>query len=582
MIIRRAFLIFMVLLLSGVPAMTGQAPLAAVKSEITDISVSVENGTSEIAIKCSSPFTYTIYKPADPYKIVVDLQDMSLGMFREKMDIDKAGVLEITPLTDSAKPDMARLEISLTVPADVEPVYNENSLILAFDNPDIMEEAEEITESDVMEETEEYVDEAELMEDVEPEETPVEEKQYTGEKISIDFQDAELVHVFRLIADVSGYNMVVSPDVKGKFSMKLLDVPWDQALDVILRNYSLSRSIEGKIIRIAPTSVLAREEEEIARAKESKEKAGDLVTKIYPINYANVEAIKAAITDAKILTKRGFISVDERTTSIIIKDVENKHEEYETLINALDMPTPQVSIEARIVEVRTNSLEELGIQWGVLGKPNPQTQVAGTGLASDTAFTSGKPMMVNLPASASAGTIGFGYIGAGALRALNIELSAIENSGKGKVISNPRVITMDNQEATIRQGKKIPYETISDEGTKTEFVDAALELKVTPHITPEGTILMSLNVNKNDADFDQTSGISGKPTIDTNEVSTQVLIKDSDTLALGGIFKTNYAETRVAVPGLSRIPFLGRIFQTERHLDDVTEILIFITPRIVK
>jgi type IV pilus assembly protein PilQ len=364
--------------------------------------------------------------------------------------------------------------------------------------------------------------------------------------------------------------------------MKLLDVPWDQALDVILRNYSLSRSIEGKIIRIAPTSVLAREEEEIARAKESKEKAGDLVTKIYPINYANVDAIKAAITDAKILTKRGFISVDERTTSIIIKDVDNKHEEYETLINALDMPTPQVSIEARIVEVRTNSLEELGIQWGVVGKPNPQTQIAGTGLASDTAFTSGKPMMVNLPASASAGTIGFGYIGAGALRALNIELSAIENAGKGKVISNPRVITMDNQEATIRQGKKIPYETISDEGTKTEFVDAALELKVTPHITPEGTILMSLNVNKNDADFDQTSGISGKPTIDTNEVSTQVLIKDSDTLALGGIFKTNDTETRVAVPGLSRIPFLGRLFQTESHKDEVTEILIFITPRIVK
>jgi type IV pilus assembly protein PilQ len=582
MIIRRAFLIFMVLVLSGVPAMTGQAPLAAVKSEIIDISVTVENGTSEIAIKCSAPFTYTIYKPADPYKIVVDLQDMSLGMFREKMDIDKAGVLEITPVTDSAKPDMARLEIALTVPADVEPVYNENSLILAFDNPDIMEEAEEIAEPETMEERVVYIDEEDPMEDDQPEEEPVIEKQYTGEKISIDFQDAELVHVFRLIADVSGYNMVVSPDVKGKFSMKLLDIPWDQALDVILRNYSLSKSIEGNIIRIAPTSVLAREEEEIARAKESKEKAGDLVTKIYPINYANVEAIKAAITDAKILTKRGFISTDERTTSIIIKDVDNKHVEYESIINALDMPTPQVSIEARIVEVRTNSLNELGIQWGVLGKPNPQTQISGTGLASDTAFASGKPMMVNLPAAGSAGTIGFGYIGAGALRALTIQLSAIENAGKGKTISNPRIITMDNQEATIRQGKKIPYETVSDEGTKTEFVDAALELKVTPHITPEGTILMNLNVNKNDANFDQTSGTSGKPTIDTNEVSTQVLIRDSDTLALGGIFKTDDSESHVSVPVLSKIPFLGRIFRSDSRQDEVTEILIFITPRIVK
>ena len=459
MIIRRAFLIFMILLLSGVPSLNGQAPLAAVKSEITDISVGVQNGTSEIEITCSAPFTYTIYKPADPYQIVIDLQDTGLGIFREKMNFDKAGVLDITPVSDGSAPDVARLQISLTVPADVEPVYNDTSLILAFDNPDMMEEAEEIAEPDVMvrEETEEYVDEAELMEDAEPQEKPVEEKQYTGEKISIDFQDAELIHVFRLIADVSGYNIVVSPDVKGKFSMKLMDVPWDQALDVILRNYTLSRSIEGNIIRIAPTSVLAREEEEIARAKESQEKAGNLVTKIYPINYAAVEAIKTAIVDAKILTKRGFISVDERTTSVIIKDVDNKHIEYEKIINALDMPTPQVSIEARIVEVRSNSLSDLGIQWGVLGKPSPQTHISGTGLATDTAFPAGKPMMVNLPAAAPAGTIGFGYIGAGALRALTLQLSAIENAGKGKTISNPRIITMDNQEAIIRQGKKIPY-----------------------------------------------------------------------------------------------------------------------------
>jgi type IV pilus assembly protein PilQ len=582
MIIRRAVLIFMILLLSGVPLLSGQAPLAAVNSEITDISVSVENGTSEIEITCSAPFTYTIYKPADPYQIVIDLQDTDLGIFREKMNFDKAGVLDITPVSDSNAPDVARLQISLTVPADVEPIYKDNSLILAFDNPDIMEEAEEIAGTDAMEEMEAYVDEAELMEDVEPEEKPVKEKQYTGEKISIDFQDAELIHVFRLIADISGYNIVVSPDVKGKFSMKLMDVPWDQALDVILRNYTLSKSIEGNIIRIAPTSVLAREEEEIARAKESQEKAGNLVTKIYPINYADVEAIKTTIADAKILTKRGFISVDERTTSIIIKDVDNKHPEYEKIINALDMPTPQVSIEARIVEVRTNSLRDLGIQWGVLGKPNPQTQIAGTGLASDTDFSSGKPMMVNLPASAAAGSIGFGYIGAGALRALNIELTAIENAGNGRTISNPRVITMDNQEAVIRQGKKIPYTTVSDEGTKTEFVDAALELKVTPHITPEGTILMTLNVNKNDANFEQTSGIGDVPTIDTNEISTQVLIKDSDTLALGGIFKTNESENETSVPFLSKIPFIGRLFKSESTKDDVTEMLIFITPRIIK
>lgn len=622
MIIKKLFLLLIILLIFISPGMVAQSEdEAAAGSAITDIDVRETNGTTKIEIKSSEPFTYKIYRPSDPYKVIVELQETALGEFTEKISVDRSGVLEIIPSEDM---NAVRLEISLAVPVDVEPLYRENQLILAFDNPDVeapetagpvpaegdiqaeeetgnidwvealeaieaMEAIEGMDDEDAPEAEEDAVD-TEVFEAAEylpePQETEEEEapraRRYIGEKISIDFQDAELIHVFRLLADVSGFNIVVSPDVKGKFSMKLIDVPWDQALDVILRNYQLSKSRDGNIIRIAPTSVLAREEEEIAKAKESQEKAGNLVTRIYPINYADVKSVKKAIDEAKILTKRGFISVDQRTTSVIIKDVDKKHVEYENLISALDMPTPQVSIDARIVEVTKGFTRELGIQWGALVKPTPQTVISGTGLGVDSGFFSGNPLLVNLPATVgrgSGGSVGIGYIGAGALQALDFQLSAMETSGKGKVISNPRIITMDHQEAVIRQGKKIPYETISDEGTKTEFVDAALELIVTPHITPEGTILMDLEVNKNEADFSRTSG--DVPTIDTKEISTQVLIKAEDTLAIGGIFKTNKTKDKASVPGLGDIPIFGWLFKTEKNIDEVTEILIFITPRMV-
>jgi len=309
------------------------------------------------------------------------------------------------------------------------------------------------------------------------------------------------------------------------------------------------------------------------------------VTKVYPINYADVKAMMQTIKDAKILTNRGFISVDERTTSIVIRDVDQKHEDYEKIIAALDNPTPQVSITARIVEVTDNLSKELGIQWGAVIKPTPQTQIGGGLLSGGLGGFTGKPLAVNLPAAVGAGsggTLGIGYISANALRALDIQLSAAESTGQGKVISNPRVVTMDNQKAVIRQGKKIPYETISQDGTKTEFVDAALELIVVPHITPEGTILMKIEVKKNEADFSRTSGASGVPTIDTNEVETQVLINDGDTLALGGIYKKNETQDEDGVPGLGKIPVLGWLFKKELETSVTSEILVFITPRVVK
>ncbi len=571
--IRKTFLFFIFLFLCSFLTFNVRSEGPPAKSsEITAIEVRENDGKTEIKIMSDSPFNYTLYKASDPYQSVVELQNAGLGEFRDKIIFDRAGVSEIIPMLDESSPDISKLKIVFTAPVDVAPLYKDKTLILAFVNP-------ERETGNAKAETED----AQSEEPVE-QKKPFESNEYVGEKINIDFQDADLVHIFRLIADISGYNFVVSPDVKGKFSMKLIDVPWDQALEVILRNYGLSKTIEGNIIRIAPTSVIAKEEEEIAQAKESQEKSGNLVTKVYAVNYASVEEIKKSIETAKILTKRGFISADPRTSSVIIKDVEKMHTEYEHLIKALDVPTPQVSIDARIVEVNTSYSRELGIQWGALVKPTPQTQISGTNLTGKNGFFSGNPLLVNLPAAVSqgsGGSIGIGYISAGTLRALDVQLSALEADGKGKIISNPRVMTMDHQKAKILQGKKIPYETISQEGTQTAFVDAAIELTVTPHITPEGTILMNIETKKNEADFSQRS-FNGVPTININEVTTQVLIVDGDTLALAGIYKTTYSKDTNGVPGLSKIFGLGWLFKTQKDVDDSTELMVFITPRIVK
>jgi type IV pilus assembly protein PilQ len=590
------YVIFMAFLIYGVCGFTSDAVSAEVnKSRITDISVSDVDGTTEIEIKSNAPFTYTLSRPADPYKVVVDLQDMDYGSLEDSMFIDSAGVREISPEKENTAPDVARINIFLTVPADVEPIYRDNSLIIAFDNP----EAGDTTIAEVLME-EEMAPESHIRQEpvIIGRQEPVtigktsdnnsfKTGNYIGEKISIDFQDAQLVHVFRLLADVSGYNIVVSPGVKGKFSMKLIDVPWDQALDIILRNYGLSKIVQGNIIRIAPTSVLAKEEEAIAKAKESQEKAGDLVTQVYPVNYASVSELKKAFEKAKILTKRGFAAFDERTSSVIIKDVEQKHAEYENLIRALDIPTPQVSIDAKIVEVTNNITKELGIQWGIFWEPSDsRTRIASVASLSGggTGFNSGIPLTVNLPAATGVGkggNIGIGYINASNLFALDLQLSALESTGKGKIISHPKITTSDNQQAKILQGKKIPYITVSENGTQTQFIDANLELIVTPHITPEGTIVMTVEVKKNEADFAGPQ-VAGVPTIDTKEVQTQVLIKDSDTLVIGGIFKANKAKGLEGIPGFSSIPVLGRLFQYKKNVEEVNELLVFITPRIVR
>ncbi len=704
------------------PVITSPVKESLVPQKATVIT-GIEIQDYTVTIKADKPFVYTIYRPGDPYKIVIDLPDVTLGTLNSKIVSNKAGITEIVPSQIESPSVMARLEILFQTPSiasKVEQEYKNNVLIvrikeeppkevtavsivsedvskakenipeppaseqkplpkateissilfeksadtvkvlikgngsmipnilplddrIVIDIPDVVMntplpsavvppvkgirsgkhddeirlvlDLKEKTNFDVTaigdsiviafqrteKETPAAAPIAQMPEDrrsAEAEKTETATKvievkepealvegKYTGKKLSLDFQDADIVPIFRLLADISGYNIVVSPEVKGKLTMKLINVPWDQALDLILKTFSLGKSIEGNILRIAPYTVLAKESEEAAKAQEAGIKAERLETKMFNISYAKVKDVEASILKSKILTPRGTISVDERTSSMFVNDVASVFPKVENLLVTLDRPTPQVLIEARIVEVNTNEVRDLGIQWGLTLKGvNTLSSLGGfSGLNSGT-FT-GNNFLVDFPGGASAGGgsgFTFGIMNPAKTMGLDLQLSAVEKLGKGKIISNPRIMTLDNGKAKISQGKSIPYTKLTAEGTPTEeFKDVTLELNVQPHITPDNSISILIEIKKEELDFAFVSK-EGTPSTDKKEAKTEVIIKDGETVVIGGIYKIIKSESETGVPGLMKIPILGWLFK--KYKEDVTtsELLIFITPRIVQ
>lgn len=409
------------------------------------------------------------------------------------------------------------------------------------------------------------------------------------ENVNFDFQDQDIVPIFRLFADISGCNLFVHPDVRGKGTMKFRDVPWSQALDTILKTFSLDKSVEGNIIRIAPHTVFAKESEEKIRAREALVKAEPLDTRIFPVSYAEVSVVEAAVRNSKILSPRGSISVDKRTSTMLIKDVASVFPEVENLLATLDKPTPQVLIEARIVEVNTNNERELGIQWGLnLKASNTLSSIGGL---SGVPFTSTGPFtggnyLVDFPSKGagplSGSGITFGIINPAKTMGLDMQLSAIASVGNLKVISNPKVLTVDNGKAKIIQGKSIPVRKLTTEGTvSTEFKDVTLELNVTPHITPDKSIAMAVEIKKEELDPTVPS-VEGVPGTDKKEANTNVIIKDGETIVIGGMYKITTNDSESGVPGLMKIPVLGWLFKTNKTSTTTSELLIFVTPRIVE
>jgi type IV pilus assembly protein PilQ len=430
-------------------------------------------------------------------------------------------------------------------------------------------------------------------------------KRYTGRRIDLDFKGADIHNILRLLADVGQVNVVVADDVRGDVTIKMRDVPWDQALDVVLRSKGLGSVREGNLLRVAPLALLEKElEAEIARQKQIAEVV-PVETRLIGVSYAEASDLMDKARD--LLSPRGKISQDHRTNTLIVSDVAKNLQLIEDLVRNLDTQTSQVTIEARIVEANSNFARQIGVQWGGTGfmdnsHGNPTGLVfpynVGVGGGADSGDsplgglvpgartgtgTTGSPnFLVNMPAPAGLGTgsaigITLGSV-AGAFN-LNLRLSAMETTGQVRILSSPRITTMDNVEANISQGVSIPVSVVSAMGAQTQFVDAKLTLSVKPHVTNEGTIAMVINVTRNEPDFVNT-GARGDPSIQKKEAKTTMLVRDGDTAVIGGIYTRNTGLSNARVPFFSDIPVLGWFFRNKKENDNRSEFLVFITPRI--
>lgn len=410
------------------------------------------------------------------------------------------------------------------------------------------------------------------------------ETEYSGARISLDFQKADIHNILRIIADVSGFNIITSDSVKGQVTMKLRDVPWDQALEVILKNNGLDQIRDGNIIRVAPVAEIQREKEAQRQREETEKQIEPLYTKLIEVNYESASNMKKNLESLK--SERGSIEINERTNTLIIKDTETALRQMGELVRKLDKKEQQVLIEARIVEVTHNKARELGIQWGGYANrvtsatfPNTIGVTGGAGASPNTGLGGAA---VNLPTTASpTGALGItlGHINGTAL--LDARLMAMENQGAGRIISMPKITTMNNKEATIESGSEIPYQTVSADGTKTEFKKASLSLKVTPHVTPDRHVRLEIETNKDEPDWaNQLPG--APPPIRTKQAKTEVLVKDGDTTVIGGLFKDTNQRSENRVPGFGELPLLGWLFKNKLETKSGEELLIFITPKIAE
>lgn len=415
--------------------------------------------------------------------------------------------------------------------------------------------------------------------------------QYTGEKLSLNFQDIEVRSVLQLIADFTELNLVASDTVLGRITLRLQNVPWDQALDLILKTKGLDKRKVGNVMLVAPADeIAAREKLELESQKQVKELA-PLRTEYLTVNYAKAKEVAELVKNSGFLSERGSITVDERTNVMLIQDTGANIDEVRFMLEQLDIPVKQVMIEARLVVARSDAAEELGVRWGVMriGEVGDGTGFIGgngPGVESnieslsqdDPEFTIGTDSLaVDLGVTTSgASKIALGFFDDHGL--LDLELSALESDGRADIVSTPKVMTADQQTAKIQSGTEIPYQEASSSGaTSTSFKEAVLGLEVTPQITPDGRIIMDLKINQ-DSVGEEFNNI---PSIDTNEITTSVIVDNGQTVVLGGVFRSEDVSTVVKTPFLGDLPVIGRLFRKTRNGSTKSELLIFITPRVV-
>lgn len=439
---------------------------------------------------------------------------------------------------------------------------------------------------------------------------------YTGERLSLNFQDIEVRAVLQLLGDFTGKNMVVADSVTGNITLRLKNVPWDQAMDLILKTRRLGKRVDDNIILIAPAAELAAQEEQELASQQKIEELAPLRSEFFQINYAKAADIASLLKseENQLLTpERGNVTFDERTNMLLVRDTSAKLEDLQRLIQRLDVPVQQVLIESRIVIASDSFSRDIGVRLGfsranrldgtdvlvgggltggLEGSANYYTGLFGGNvaglqfpamIADGTGDTASQGLMVNLPGAAAAGTGGLLNVLVGKVGSylLQLELSAMQSEGKGQVVSNPRLITADKEQATIKQGMEIPYQGTDADGQRvTEFKNADLEMDVTPLITPDDRVILEISVKNDQPDFGLETA-AGVP-INTREINTNVLVNNGETVVLGGIYETQRSESMDLVPFFGELPVVGNLFRAKTRSVSNNELLIFVTPRILK
>ncbi|WP_223636788.1 type IV pilus secretin PilQ [Corallococcus sp. EGB] len=567
------------------PAVAQAAPQPAVV-EVKDLSFDESPSGGRVQLKLSGATAWKVDRP-DPRSAVLTLENARLPKKLERSLDTSALDTPVKMISAFSVPGEGR-KVRLVVAADgaIEENVTQgaNSLSWRLDVQGVKTEEVAVTQR-----TAGFTAEAPAY----AAEGAPQQARYRGKRVSFEFKDIDIQNLLRVIAEISKRNIVVADDVSGRVTIRLRNVPWDQALDLILRTKQLGQEQVGNIIRIAPLKTLEEEARLRQERKKSLQQQEDLLVSLVPVNYAVAGDMSARVKD--VLSDRGSVTVDTRTNVLIIKDIRSNTEKARALVRSLDTQTPQVLIESRIVEASTTFSRALGVQWGgqtrfstATGNPTGLIFPSAIGVTGGAGGTApGVPTQpnfaVNLPAAVGeglGGAMGFAFGSAGGAVQLNLRLSAAETEGTVKTISSPKVTTLDNNTARISQGLSIPFSQTSAGGVNTTFVEARLSLEVTPHITQDGSILMSIAAQNNQPDPSNT-GANGQPSIQRKEANTQVLVKDGDTTVIGGIYVRRGSTSRDSVPFLSKIPVLGFFFRSSSETDERQELLIFITPRIL-
>lgn len=553
---------------------------------IQAIGFEVNDGKGTVTVEADSPIKYEKVK-VEPSKITLKLKDVILAQkFQISRDVTEydSPISFISSFRDPVKEDDVLLVIDYKEDEVAHEVFS-NGKILTLNFQD---EDQKSDEAGVV-----FQDKEPWAFDFAITSAPGIQKQYRGELVSFDFKDADIRDVLRILSDISGFNIVIASDVQGTVTLKLDNVPWDQALDVVLEDSALGATLDGNVMKIATLQTLQARQQALSTATQAKEAIEPLVTRQVFINYAQASELETLIDP--ILSGRGEIRIDTRTNSLLITDIESKIDQVEELAKSLDTRTPQVLIESRIVQATLDFTRELGVQWGfnfnasaATGNPTglnfPSSIGIGGSGSGSAPGTTGDNFIIDLPAAAGTGAGGVLGIVLGSITGaydLDIRLSALENRGDGRILSSPKVLTLDNTPARIEQGVSIPFLSVSAAGTQTQFVDATLRLEVTPQVTNDDRVIMNVRVTDNAPDATLT-GAGGQPGITRNEAETQVIAGDGETIVIGGIFTRSVADSTASVPWFSRLPLLGWLFSNTSTNDTRMELIVFITPRIIR